>query len=157
MLQVIDDLSMRVANPLQRPTALAWMSLLHAKEKTGIERAQLASAFARDRFLAGQHLAVSALIAGRKCYLHLFAAAAPGHAGRHLREKLSPDVIDQVERMEKIALSRASGRFGVDAAEWFAAVSRLVERLAHVEAALRIDLARARGRRSGSCASPRSA
>lgn len=142
ILRIIDELSSRIADPLQRPTVLAWMALLHAKEKTGIERAQLASAFARDRFFEGQHLAVASVIAGRQCYLHLFAAAAPGIATKQLREELGPEITEGVERMEKVALDRENGGFGVDATVWFAAMSRFVETLGHVEAALRLNLTR---------------
>jgi hypothetical protein len=142
ILAIIDDLSRLVANPLQRPAALAWMALLYAKEKTGIERAQLASAFARDEFLAGQHQSLPGLIAGRECYLHLFRAAAPPNVVKQLRQRLPRDVTDDVARMEQIALGRQNGHFGIDAASWFDAMTRLMDTMAQVEGALRLGFLR---------------
>lgn len=143
ILAIIDDLSRLVANPLQRPSALAWMALLYAKEKTGIERAQLASAFARDQFIADQRQSLPALIAGRECYLHLFGAAAPPNVVKQLRQRLATDVTDDVARMERIALSHHEGRFGVDAASWFSAMTRLMDGMAQAEGALRLGFLRA--------------
>jgi hypothetical protein len=144
ILSVIDDLSSRVVEPLQRPTALAWLALLYAKEKTGIERAQLASAFERNRFFDGQYQAVLGLIAARQSYLHLFAAAAPPPAGRLMREKLSAEVVEPVERMEEIALSHREGGFDIDPTTWFAAITQQMERLGEIESSVRVSLARDR-------------
>jgi hypothetical protein len=140
ILRVIDDLSFRVVEPLQRPTALAWMALLYAKEKTGIERAQLASAFERDRFFEGQYQSVLGLIAARNSYLHLFVAAAPPQTGALMREKLGSDVMGVVEHMERIALEHRDGGFGVDPTTWFTAMSRQMELLGDVESAVRVSL-----------------
>jgi hypothetical protein len=145
ILSVIDDLSSRVVEPLQRPAALAWMALLYAKEKTGIERAQLASAFERDVFFEGQYQALLGLIAARQSYLHLFTTAAPAPARRVMEERLGADVVEPVERMEKIALSHREGGFGVDPTTWFAAVSRQMERLSEIESSVRVSLARVAG------------
>jgi hypothetical protein len=143
ILCVIDDLSSRVVEPLQRPAALAWMALLYAKEKTGIERAQLASAFERDVFFDGQYQALLGLIAARQSYLHLFTTAAPAPARRLMQERLGADVVEPVERMERIAVSHRDGGFGVDPTTWFAAVSRQMERLSEIESSVRVSLTRA--------------
>ena len=76
-LRVIDGLLATIINPVQRPTGFAWVALLYAKEKTGIERAQLVSAFEHDRYFDGQYQALLGLISARESYLHLFTAAAP--------------------------------------------------------------------------------
>jgi hypothetical protein len=130
-----------VETPL-RPVALAWMALLHAKEKTGIVRAQLAAAFALDRFMDAdsQHLAVSGLIAARRSYLHLFAAAAPRDAARLLEQSLaSSEVVRAVEQMEKVALSRSDG-FGIDPVDWFATATRSMDLLDEVDVAVMASL-----------------
>jgi hypothetical protein len=141
-LSIIDVVLSRMVDPPQRPTALAWMALLHAKEKTGIERAQLASAFERDRYFDGQYQAVLGLIAARQSYLHLFAAAAPVSAEALMRARLESEVGGTVEQMERIALSHREGGFGVDAAAWFAIISRHIDLLADVEATVRVTLTR---------------
>jgi Nitrate and nitrite sensing len=139
-LAVIDALATRSVTPAARPTALAWMALLHAKEKTGIERALLSSAFARDRYADGQHAAVSALIAASDSYLHLFAAAAPAAAEALLRETLRSDVAEAVADMERIALRKHDGGFGVDPEAWFMTVSQKMDRFGDVESVIRASL-----------------
>ncbi len=140
-LQVIDALLPMVVDPAQRPTALAWIALLNAKEKTGIERAQLVSAFQRDRFVDGQYQALLGLIAARDSYLHLFSDAAPASARELLHEQLASEVASTVQRMEQIALERRRGGFGVDPTDWFAAVSAQIDRLGALESAVLTSLA----------------
>jgi hypothetical protein len=140
ILRIVDDVAALVVEPIQRPAVLAWTALLHAKEKTGIERAQLASAFERDRYFDGQYQAVLGLIAARQSYLHLFTVAAPPPTGRVMRERLEAGVAGDVERMERIALTCRDGSFGVDPVAWFAAISQQVDLLGEVEASVRASL-----------------
>jgi hypothetical protein len=140
ILRIVDDVASLVVEPIQRPAVLAWTALLHAKEKTGIERAQLASAFERDRYFDGQYQAVLGLIAARQSYLHLFAVAAPPPTGRVMRDRLEAGVAGDVERMERIALTHREGGFGVDPVAWFFAISQQVDLLAEVEASVRTSL-----------------
>ena len=140
-LQAVDALLPAVTDPGQRATALAWIALLNAKEKTGVERAQLVAAFQRDRYADGQYQSVLGLIAARDSYLHLFADAAPAPARELLHEQLASEVAGAVRRMEEIALARRRGGFGVDPTDWFTAVSAQIDRLAALEAAVRASLA----------------
>jgi hypothetical protein len=141
LLRVIDNLLIGVVDPLQRPTALAWIALLYAKEKTGIERAQLVSAFERDRYFEGQYQSLPGLIAARESYLHLFAAAAPAPAGELLHEKLESETVSAVQEMERIALGHRRGGFGVDPTDWFSAISDQMDLYGDVESAVRGSLA----------------
>lgn len=143
-LLVIDALLPLVTDSSQRATALAWIALLNAKEKTGIERAQLVAAFQRDRYADGQYQALLGLIAARDSYLHLFSDAAPAPARELLDEQLASEVAGAVRRMEEIALARRRGGFGVDPTDWFAAISVQIDRLGALEAAVRVGLAAAR-------------
>jgi len=140
LLQIIDGLIPRAVEPGERAIALAWMALLYAKEKTGIERAQLVSAFERDRFADGQYQAVLGAIAARQSYLHLFGTAAPSPVTDLLRAPTASKVAGAVEEMERVALSHRRGGFGIDPTDWFATVSRQIEILGDVESALRAGL-----------------
>lgn len=137
LLRIVDGMLSRAVEPPQRSTALAWMALLYAKEKTGIERAQLVSAFERDRYFEGQYQAVLGVIAARQSYLHLFAAAAPPTAGELLRTRMESDIADAVERMERVALAHRRGGFGIDPTTWFVTISRQIELYGDVESAVR--------------------
>lgn len=140
LLRVIDGLLASVVDPIQRPTALAWIALLYAKEKTGIERAQLVSAFERDRYFDGQYQSLLGLIAARESYLHLFAAAAPTPASDLLHENLESDTVGAVQQMEQIALRHRRGGFGVDPTDWFSAISDQMDLYGDVESAVRTSL-----------------
>ena len=140
LLRIVDDVAGMVAEPEHRPAVLAWTALLYAKEKTGIERAQLVSAFERDRYFDGQYQAVLGLIAARQSYLHLFAIAAPPPFGKITRERLAGEAAEDVERMERTALLRREGGFGVDPLAWFAAMTRQMDLLSEAEAKVRAIL-----------------
>jgi hypothetical protein len=141
LLRVIDAFLVMVVDPAQRPTALAWIALLYAKEKIGGERAQLVSAFERDRYFDGQYQSLLGLIAARDSYLHLFAAAAPLPAGDLLHEKLESKTAGAVQKMERIALDHRRGGFGVDPTDWFEAISDQIDFFGDVESAVRSSLA----------------
>jgi hypothetical protein len=140
LLGIIDELAGRAAVARARFSALAWMALLHAKEKTGVERAQLSSVFAWDRFVDDQHAVISGLIAARQSYLHLFSVAAPQLARELMRRMLESPVERAVSDMERVALEHREGGFGVDPAAWFAAISRKIDGFTEVEAVVRVSL-----------------
>jgi hypothetical protein len=116
----------------QRSGALACLSLLYAKEKTGIERAQLAHVFLTDRFSEGQRVAAATAIAGKTTYLHIFSAAAPRAAEQLLRRILASPAAADVARMEKVVFSSSEAGFGIDASRWFEAISRTIDLLGDV-------------------------
>lgn len=141
LLGIIDELAGRAAIARARFSALAWMALLHAKEKTGVERAQLSSVFAWDHFVDDQHAVVSGLIAARHSYLHLFSVAAPQLARDLLQRMLRSPIEQAVADLERKALDHRDGGFGVDPAAWFALISRKIDAFSEVEAAVRVSLA----------------
>jgi hypothetical protein len=112
-----------------RAGALACVSLLYAKEKTGIERAQLTDAFLVDRFAEGQRLSVAGAIAAQASYLHIFSAAAPRAAEQMLRRSLASPELADVQRMESVVYAASETGFGIDASTWFTAISRKIDLL----------------------------
>jgi len=141
LLGIVDEMAGRPVLARSRSSVLAWMALLHAKEKTGLERAQLATAFAHDQFGEGQHSLLSGLIAARHSYLHLFSVAAPQLARDLMQRMLKSPIEQTVTDMERIALKHKDGGFGVDPEDWFTAISYKIDSLGEVEAAVRVSLA----------------
>jgi hypothetical protein len=119
-----------------RSGALACVALLYAKEKTGVERAQLAEAFLQDRFAEGQRLSIAALIAAQTSYLHIFSAAAPRAAEQLLRRTLASPAVAEVERMESVVYGGNEAGFGVDPSIWFSAISRKIDLLGDVSSSV---------------------
>ena len=141
LLGIVDEMAGRPVLARSRASVLAWMALLHAKEKTGLERAQLATAFAHDHFDEGQHALLSGLIAARHSYLHLFSVAAPQLARELMQRMLKSPIEQTVNDMERIALKHRDGGFGVNPEDWFTAISYKIDSLGEVEAAVRVSLA----------------
>lgn len=127
-----------------RNDALACVVLQHAKEKVGIERAQLTVAFLRDRFDQGQRLSVASLIAAQSTYLHVFAATAPEVGEAALRQALASPVAAEVQRMESVVFLDGESGFGIDPSLWFRAITRKIDMLGDVSTAMLASLAAAR-------------
>lgn len=129
LLAALDAFMVTGLDGSARAGALACVSLLHAKEKTGIERAQLTDAFFVDRFAEGQRISVAAAIAAQGSYLHIFSAAAPRAAEQMLRRSLASPELADVPRMENVIHSENEAGFGIDASTWFTAISRKIDLL----------------------------
>jgi hypothetical protein len=132
LLAALDAFMVTGVGGPQRSGALACVALLYAKEKTGIERAQLADAFLQDRFAEGQRISVAALIAAQASYLHIFSAAAPRAAEQLLRRTLASPAAAEVQRMESVVYSASDAGFGIDASTWFTMISRKIDMLGDV-------------------------
>jgi hypothetical protein len=120
----------------ERAGALACVALLYAKEKTGIERAQLTDAFFEDRFSEGQRLSVAALIAAQSSYLHIFSSAAPRAAEQLLRRTLASPAAAEVQRMESVVFGPGDVGFGIDPSLWFTTISRKIDMLGDVSSSV---------------------
>jgi hypothetical protein len=132
LLAALDAFMVTGVGGPHRSGALACVALLYAKEKLGIERAQLTQAFLEDKFSEGQRLSVAALIAAQASYLHIFSAAAPRAAEQLLRRTLASPAAAEVERMESVVYATSDGGFGIDAATWFETISRKIDMLGDV-------------------------
>ena len=112
----------------------AFVNLLQAKERAGIERAVLANTFSADRFAAGMVERFTGLVAKQDAYLSVFHALAGPDAAAFFREQLDESVTGPVQRMRQVAHKHSvAGRFGVPAEEWFAAATARIDALKAVE------------------------
>jgi methyl-accepting chemotaxis protein len=136
LLAALDAYMVTGAIGPERSGALACLALLYAKEKTGIERAQLADAFFADRFSEGQRLSVATAIAAQASYLHIFSAAAPRAAEQLLRRMLASRAAVEVQRMEKVVFAGSEAGFGIDASTWFTLISRKIDMLGDVSSSV---------------------
>jgi methyl-accepting chemotaxis protein len=133
--RLLDSLGSLVANTADvslRGTTTAYLYFLHAKEKTGIERAQLSNVFGTDQFGAGQLALVAGLIASQSAYLNVFSKLAPPEVLTAYERDMETPVAAEVQKMEQVALSRAGG-FGIDSALWFTTMSRKIDLLKGIE------------------------
>ena len=111
----------------------AYLSFLYAKERTGLERAQLAGAFAKDQFAPGQHLLVASLVSAQQAYLDAFARAATPELLATWTKVQADPAFAAVADMEATALGRPEGGFGVDPATWFDTMTKKIDGLKRLE------------------------
>jgi len=132
LLDSLGSIVSRTANASLRGNATAYLYFLHAKEKTGIERAQLSNVFGTDGFSPGQLATVSGLIASQAAYLSVFRSLASPDMVAFLKTQLAQPAVAEVDKMEQLALSRSSG-FGIDSAVWFTTMTKKINALKAVE------------------------
>lgn len=111
----------------------AYVAFLNAKERAGLERAQLSSAFARDEFAPGQFATVVSLVSAQTSFLQLFEALAAPEVVAYHNERESQPVVAETQRLEALAIDNGVGGFGVDAPTWFATITGRIDLMKEVE------------------------
>jgi methyl-accepting chemotaxis protein len=113
---------------------LAYYNFLNSKERAGIERAVGSSTFANDKFAKGAKAKLESLISEQNAYMDSFDTLAAVENISFKDTTLQGKAVDEVNRMRKV-LSDAKeiGGFGVDAATWFAYMSKKIELMKKVE------------------------
>lgn len=140
LLEVVSDLPLLSSDVRIATNGAAAVQLLKAKEKSGIERAVLANAFAAGSFSPGMLGVVVALISSQDAYLDTFHQLATNEQRAFFRERMEGSFSDAVDRMREIAVAGASGNLRADAARWFDAMSTRIDRLQEIENHLLMDL-----------------
>jgi len=111
----------------------AYVAFLRAKEEMGLERAQLANAFASNMYGEGQFVMVASLIARRDGFLATFESAAPHGIGLAWQAARSRPAFTRATEMETVALTNPAGGFGVDSAHWFTVATEAIDLMKGVE------------------------
>ncbi|MCZ7528318.1 MAG: methyl-accepting chemotaxis protein [Acidimicrobiia bacterium] len=113
---------------------VAYDAFLAAKERAGIERAQLATVFATDGFAPGQLVTVSSLVAAQQSFLHVFEELATPDVTAGWEEAQGDPSFTRVAELEQIAFDEAgTGGFGVDPTDWFGTMTARIDALKGVE------------------------
>jgi len=113
---------------------VAYHNFLMAKERAGIERAVLTNSFARNKFLPGMKDKFVNLITQQTSFLQAFLAVADKNVKKYYFNTVRGEVVDEVNRMEKIALNASTiGGFGVDATYWFDMITQKINLLKKVD------------------------
>jgi Nitrate and nitrite sensing len=136
LLAEIDDGASHVSEGEGRCLAFASLALLHAKEKTGVERARIGAAFVEvgpaGELSLNDRLALAELVAARTSYLHMYAMAAPSPAAQMLRRVLAAPPAVEVRRIEDRLIAPEARATTIDAATWFSTITRKIEMLGDV-------------------------
>lgn len=97
---------------------LAFSNFLQSKERAGVERALLASAFAADEIKPQMFMKYIKLKAEQNTYLKVFNAIASAHFREIVSNTVSGDVLEKAAKYRAIVESKTSG-FGIDSGTWF--------------------------------------
>ncbi|MEO5362644.1 MAG: nitrate- and nitrite sensing domain-containing protein [Magnetococcus sp. DMHC-8] len=141
LLETVTAMTRGMGNPEMLAHSTAYLNLLLAKERAGLERATLTNAFVRNTFEPGMLRQFGRLTGEQAAYLQVFLSLATHEQADFFKEKLSGPTVEEVEKFRQIAFARAgTGGFGVDPGDWFAAMSERINRLKEVEERLATDL-----------------
>jgi methyl-accepting chemotaxis protein len=115
--------------------ATGYLAFLTAKEKTGIERAQLTNVFTAGKFNDdAQYLSVSSLVATRNTYLDVFQNTTSPELAASYRQHAGEPAFVQSAAFEATALGQgAKGAFTVDPTGWFDTASAKIDAMKQVE------------------------
>ncbi len=121
-----------------RNDVLAYVTFLNAKERTGIERAQLSAVFANDGFGPGQFATVVSLIATQDAYLALLEDIANPEVLAFFETQQADPIVEEVARLESIALGADTSApdfdgFGVEPEVWFDTITQRINLLKAIE------------------------
>jgi len=112
----------------------AYVNFLLAKERMGIERAVLSAVFARDSFNEHLYQRFLSLLSEQRAFLTGFKMLATDKFLNFYKKTMVGKAIKEVERMENIALEKASvGAFGIDPSYWFDTITEKINLMKKVE------------------------
>jgi methyl-accepting chemotaxis protein len=120
--------------------ALAYVTFMRGKERAGIERAVLSGTFAADRFSPGGYKKFVSLVTEQDTYFREFLPQATTEQRQFYRSSMKNGAVDEVLRMRNIAdANSATGKFGIDATDWFKTITTKINLLKDVENRLADD------------------
>ncbi|UTW49703.1 methyl-accepting chemotaxis protein [Bacterioplanoides sp. SCSIO 12839] len=112
----------------------AYFNFLQGKERSGIERAVLSNAFAKDQFAPGLYARFIDLVSGQNTYFSNYQLFANEEELQHFAAFKQTAEEKQVQEYRRIANDKAmSGGFGVDPSKWFAASTARINKLKALE------------------------
>ena len=135
LLDDVRGVTSTIEDPALVSRANAYLLFLAAKERTGLERAQLARAFGQDRFDGVEHLlTVSSLIAVQGAFLSSFERFATPDVLTGWQDLKTDPAFVSVADLERVALGKAlAGGFGVSSETWFDTVTSKIDKLKALE------------------------
>ncbi len=113
---------------------LAYRSFLYAKEKTGIERAEITSIFIKDFITEQERLKISNLRQTQKIYLKNYFKLVPLKLEYIYNKTIDFKLEQEISKMESIILDSSQKKdFHIDGYYWFAKITQKIENLKTIE------------------------
>ena len=113
---------------------VSYQAFLHAKERTGQERALMVPVFTVSKIEPAQYRAFLSHIAAQQTYLGIFSDYATAEASNLYKQKMAGESFSEVETMHKVVMDKAEeGAFGIDPTKWFGTMTAKINALREVE------------------------
>jgi methyl-accepting chemotaxis protein len=140
-LKAISHMSHRGGTAEMSSMLAAYTNFLQGKEKTGVERATMATVFGADKFDKAAFQKFGAAVNTQDTYLRVFLSLANEEQQSVYKDKIKGTVVTEAQRMRDIAFEKAdTGGFGVDSAYWYQTMTAKINLLKEVEDQLSSDL-----------------
>lgn len=115
----------------------AYVSFILSKERAGIERAVLASTFAKNQFIDGSYLKLNKLIVEQDTYFERFSSLAKKEHKQALEALKNEAAFVESNRLRHVALDKAAiGGFDIDPEYWFKVQTQKINLLKNFESML---------------------
>ncbi|SMF20904.1 Methyl-accepting chemotaxis protein [Tistlia consotensis] len=142
LIGLVSRMAVLSRDPDVRQTITAYVSVLQAKERAGLERAMGANGFAASAFPPALHRRLLALVTAQDQFLDRFREAASPSERERFRALAGDATFAEVARLRRIAIDAGYGGplDGVTASAWFDAATARIDRLKQLEDLLAADL-----------------
>ena len=142
LLDVVGDMAILSSEVHITDEIAAYVNLLQAKERAGIERAMGAAGFGKGAFAPAVHERFISLIAQQEAFIKGYMLFALPEQKTFYTETVRGEAVDDVERMRRIAIANPHGGDleGIEAGYWFDRITEKIELLKRVEDRVAQDL-----------------
>lgn len=141
LLKVILTIAESAKSADIKQQGFAYYNFIQAKERAGIERAVLSSAFAKNSFDLASYSKFIKLVLLQNTYLHEFENTTSQELLNIYSKAINLPAIKNVENYREIASNKnLNGNFNVNAIEWFDAATVRIEILKNIENTIASDL-----------------
>jgi len=121
-------------------SAIAYYNFLEAKERAGIERAVVSTAFAGNSFTANAFQKFISLDATQQTFLAQFSMNSSNQSQRDFSQKMDNNAVVEVRNMRRLAKRiGAQGPFNIEADFWFSQATQRINLLKEYENVLADD------------------
>jgi methyl-accepting chemotaxis protein len=115
----------------------AYLAFLHAKERTGQERALLVPVFTADSIEPAQYRAFIGHMAAQQAYLSIFTGYVSDDIRALYQQNSGNEAAQAVDAMRKRVIDNtATGQFGIEPTQWFKNITIKINDMHAVEAML---------------------
>jgi methyl-accepting chemotaxis protein len=142
LLHIVEEITMLSTNVTVTNRITAYTAFLQGKERAGIERAMGAGGFGAEKFTPAIYQKFLQLIAMQNTFVNRFNIYASKDQKAFYKETVTGPVVDEVNRMRKIAIdSPTTGTVGgITAPQWFKSITEKINLLKTVEDKIAKDL-----------------